>query len=437
METAPTNPQRRIKILCLHGYEQSGELFSVKLRALRERMNDFADFYFPNGPINLTHVNNSTSATESVRLQNTETLCSNFYGWWLISTFYDDVLEPKLAWKHLSAYMQEHGPFDGLITFSQGTNLGFNLASLVTIPKYQEYFNQKPFMFAVFCSGYCRPLAIDGFCTSMTLEIPTLHLIGKYDTVLPTASSERLIRACKGAHVIMHSASHEIPAPQAYVDPVAAFIYFFSRKKWPRINKNISLIVPSLGSAGAGRSANDSVERQLLGRIVTHTNRAKVNALITNVETYLKFRDVLGANVLCVIVSSLPKIDEYRQLIAGTSAHIVGSFEDALVFLQTQESIVSRIHIMGDCRLLTLGMLFRCTKRIITVTDEEGCLSSRFAACKLSHSLPLLEHSSEWSKISNASQIKQWTGQSRVKHKCVRNTGESVITKLQMWERQP
>lgn len=40
----------RLRILCLHGYTGTGELFSQKLGSMRKGLKSIAEFYFLDGP---------------------------------------------------------------------------------------------------------------------------------------------------------------------------------------------------------------------------------------------------------------------------------------------------------------------------------------------------------------------------------------------------
>ncbi|CAB16576.1 Serine hydrolase [Schizosaccharomyces pombe] len=421
------------KILCIHGYAESGELFSVKLRALRERMADSVDFYFPTGPIELDKAKDELNGSgfDALSTVFSSSPASHRRGWWRINEYADTKqLEPTKAFEYLASYIKEHGPFDGILGFSQGTNLAANLAALVTIPKYQEYFSQPPFRFALFFSGYFRPLLMDGAVHATKLDLPTLHLLGKYDTVLSTETSTTLVRACKDAQVLFHPAAHQIPAPHAYVEPAADFIDFFSREDWPIISKHISLIVPTkkVNTTSAQTSLNN-VEHDLISKIMSRSFKGGINVVVSDLQMFNEYKRIFGPKVLSLVVTDGQEPDTYSE-----NVHYTPNFKGALAYLEAYQNSIGRIYVIGDKKLLTLGMLCRCTKRIIAITDAEDKFISQSSAQQVSGSLPFLEHSKEWLK-AKSSQIRQWTGQSRLKHMSQDNSGEPVTMKLQMWER--
>ncbi|EPY50840.1 serine hydrolase [Schizosaccharomyces cryophilus OY26] len=387
------------------------------MRALRERLVDDVEFYFPTGPIELSNDKGQSDYSDEDSLDGS----SITWGWWRIDEYGDSkTLEPKTSYEHLASYIREHGPFDGIMGFSQGTNLAANLATFVTLPKYQNYFGQKPFRFGMFFSGYYRALAIDGETHIMKIEMPTLHFLGKFDNVLSTESSTTLIRICEDSQVLFHPGAHHIPSPIAYVEAAADFIDFFGREDWPLVSKNISLIIPtpkpnsltvsqhtSMHHLG---SNNNHLEKELISKIVSRTSKNGVNIVLSNLQMFNEYEDILKNKVSSLVITDGQEPKSFDE-----SVHYVSTFKQALNKLKAREDSIGRIYVIGDKRLLTLGLMCRCTKRIIAVTGAKD----KF----------------QMDPSAKSSQIRQWTGQSRLKHLSTDESGEPVTMKLQMWER--
>lgn len=119
-------------------------------------------------------------------------------------------------------WIQQNGPFEGVMGFSQGASL----AAMVLARA--RYANPPPFSFAVFiCSGlpYCDQGLQDGKLNFMRAEntdgpvihVPTAHIIGSQDP--DVGYSKALVDLCQpwGRVVMDHGAGHEIPRVPVYI----------------------------------------------------------------------------------------------------------------------------------------------------------------------------------------------------------------------------
>ncbi|EPX74721.1 serine hydrolase [Schizosaccharomyces octosporus yFS286] len=429
----------KLKVLCLHGYGETGNLFSVKMRALREHMVNDIELYFPTGPIKLSNDKGQVDYSDEDS-EDSLHVASTTCGWWRIDEYGDSkTLEPKISYEHLASYIRKHGPFDGIIGFSQGSNLAVNLAMFVTLPKYQEYFGQKDFRFGIFFSGYYRALSINGEIHEIKLKIPTLHFLGKYDNVLSTESSSTLIEVCEDSQVLFHPGAHHIPSPSAYVEVTADFIDFFGREDWPVVSKKISLIIPTpkpnplsvsqYSNMNHPGSNNNHLEKELISKIVSRTSKNGLNIVLSNLQTFNEYEDILKRRVFSLVIT-----DGQEPQSFDASVHYVPTFKQALSILKARESSFGHVFVIGDKRLLTLGLMCRCTKRIIAVTGAKDRYQMNTPVSSITHSAPFLEYSKEWLQ-AKSSQIRQWTGQNRLKHLSKDESGEPITMKLQMWER--
>ncbi|WBW72155.1 serine hydrolase-like [Schizosaccharomyces osmophilus] len=429
----------KLKVLCLHGYGESGNLLSVKMRALREQLVNDVEFYFPTGPIKLSNDKGQAGYSDEDSEDSFDE-ASTTWGWWRIDEYGDSqTLEPKFSYGHLASYICKHGPFDGIMGFSQGSNLAANLAMFATLPKYQEYFGQKQFRFGIFFSGYYRALAIDGETHEIKLKMPTLHFLGKYDNVLSTESSTTLIQICEDSQVLFHPGAHQIPSPNAYVEAAADFIDFFGRGDWPVVSKKISLIIPTpkpnalassqYSSMNHLGSNNNHLEKELISKIVSRTSKNGVNIVLSNLHTFNEYEEILKKRLFSLVIT-----DGQEPKSFDDSVHYVSTFKQALNMLKARENSIGRVYVIGDKRLLTLGLMCRCTKRIIAVTGAKDKFQMKPPVNTVSHSVPFLEYSKEWLQ-AKSSQIRQWTGQNRLKHLSTDESGEPITMKLQMWER--
>lgn len=110
------------------------------------------------------------------------------------------------------------GPFDGLLGFSQGAALAAFVCALgqtgdprFPLPR-----------FIILVSGFCpRGLGFKGPMLHSSLSLPSLHVFGDTDRVIPCQESVKLASQFLGAVTLTHSGGHFIPAAasqrQAYL----------------------------------------------------------------------------------------------------------------------------------------------------------------------------------------------------------------------------
>ena len=107
--------------------------------------------------------------------------------------------------------LQEHGPFDGLLGFSQGATLGA-LLCLAPSPL-------PPLRFAVLVSGFMpRDPALEPLVGTaegpppLRVPLPSLHVMGENDQLVAAASSQRLSDCFAGATLHRHEGGHLVPS---------------------------------------------------------------------------------------------------------------------------------------------------------------------------------------------------------------------------------
>lgn len=110
------------------------------------------------------------------------------------------------------------GPFDGILGFSQGAALAALVCALgqagdprFPLPR-----------FIILVSGFCpRGLGLKEDILQGPLSVPSLHVFGDTDRVIPSQESMQLCSRFAGAIALTHSGGHFIPAAapqrQAYL----------------------------------------------------------------------------------------------------------------------------------------------------------------------------------------------------------------------------
>nr|XP_012227110.1 PREDICTED: UPF0483 protein AGAP003155 isoform X1 [Linepithema humile]XP_012227111.1 PREDICTED: UPF0483 protein AGAP003155 isoform X1 [Linepithema humile]XP_012227112.1 PREDICTED: UPF0483 protein AGAP003155 isoform X1 [Linepithema humile] len=194
----------RLRILALHGYRQSDVIFSAKLGSLRKGFKKEIDFTFLRAPHKIPSRN-----------EVSEDVDENGYGWWFntedrvfkatepseLCVGFDDSV--TLIEKTFS----EQGPFDGILGFSQGAAFVNILCAMKKKKKLQIEFN-----FAIAISGFkslCAPHAI---YYDEEIDIPSLHIYGENDQIIPTVMAEQVSGLFTNKKEIRHEGGHYIPS---------------------------------------------------------------------------------------------------------------------------------------------------------------------------------------------------------------------------------
>lgn len=124
--------------------------------------------------------------------------------------------------------LEEQGPFDGVWGFSQGAAMAAMVASLVERPSLHPVFAAPgkdwppaPFKFAIIGSGF---LPMDPRCApwfSPKVETPSLHILGRADTIVGEGESGLDLDLGSEEKLIMgfRSADRSMALVNAFVDP--------------------------------------------------------------------------------------------------------------------------------------------------------------------------------------------------------------------------
>ncbi|XP_039496002.1 esterase CG5412 [Drosophila santomea] len=193
----------KVRVLCLHGYRQNGETFKSKLGSFRKFANKYAEFVFITAP----HVAKAQeSAAEPVPEQRS---------WWANKDdgsfkgtnkggpafgFQESLRSVEEAWR-------TQGPFQGLLGFSQGACFVGLICGLAK----KKLTSIRP-EFAVLASGFLSGSLVHMSAYEEAINIPTLHIYGQTDEIIPKEMSESLTAHFKNAEVLEHTGGHYFPA---------------------------------------------------------------------------------------------------------------------------------------------------------------------------------------------------------------------------------
>ncbi|KAM7534496.1 hypothetical protein Aperf_G00000106534 [Anoplocephala perfoliata] len=210
-----------LKILCIHGYRQTGLKFREKSGAFRKILKGSCEFVFIDAPLKIPSIEGDDDITR---------------GWWFSkpddSFQADEYTDFQRGFEESAEFVKNvlktQGPFDGILGFSQG-------AAFVTLLQIlMEYHPEEwdaptvkfAILFATFKSRSSVHLSL--YKTDQPIKMPTLLVYGQADKVIPREMTEDLIPYYADPHNIMvHPKGHLIPtdapAKQAYREFIAKF----------------------------------------------------------------------------------------------------------------------------------------------------------------------------------------------------------------------
>jgi pimeloyl-ACP methyl ester carboxylesterase len=261
---------RTLKILMLHGFTQTGHLFEIKTKALKKALEKSLpprpkpghlkqypggiELHYPTAPIRLDVSDKPGFDFDASKEQ------PDAFGWWRrkgdAEPYVYVGMEQGLA--TIAQALQDQGPFDGVLGFSQGGAAAGMVASLLeegrreafeaaqekggmrfpdsftTDSGFIEEVVHPPLKFAVSYSGFgASTNALYQAFYAPKIQTPMLHFLGTVDTVVSEERSLRLVDACVDGRgreggverVVYHPGGHFLPSSQRqYVAALVAFI---------------------------------------------------------------------------------------------------------------------------------------------------------------------------------------------------------------------
>ncbi|KAI6225031.1 Esterase OVCA2-like isoform X1 [Aphelenchoides besseyi] len=171
--------KRKLRILCLHGHHQNSTRFREKTGGFRKAFQSIAEFVFIDSPIQ----EGESTSEAAVEEQQTwfTTTPENKYIRNLDTKFFNGTFDQSAQF--VREFVNENGPFDGLLSFSQGA--AFSHALL-----HQKYLSSLKFV--IFCCGFVARNASSKIDSQVINGIHTFHCINKNDQVIPNELSEEL-----------------------------------------------------------------------------------------------------------------------------------------------------------------------------------------------------------------------------------------------------
>ena len=184
----------KLRVLCLHGYHGSADIMRGQMAPLTRGLDHLAEFVYVDAP----------------------SLAAGDFGWWHAV---DDARVTRYeGWPRtrewICSFFEREGRFDGVFGFSQGGALAGLLVGL-----------RSPFDFAALAGGFlAEDRSLDSIYDSRAAyALPSVHLIGRTDSIIPPDDSRRLSARFLRPLVLEHEGGHVIPSTHDVVSGIESF----------------------------------------------------------------------------------------------------------------------------------------------------------------------------------------------------------------------
>jgi pimeloyl-ACP methyl ester carboxylesterase len=194
-----------MRLLCLHGYHGNADM-------LRRQMTPLFEGLEP--AVELVHV-------------DAPSIADGDFGWWHgDSPLRDGEYRNWAKTRDWAVRLFSRERFDGVFGFSQGAALTGVLAGLRTPDGHVSDRTPLAFDFAIMVGGFRSeaPAHRALYAATAGYALPSLHIAGRSDTVVPAEDSVALARRFVSPVVLEHSGGHVVPGTPAIRAGVSRFL---------------------------------------------------------------------------------------------------------------------------------------------------------------------------------------------------------------------
>jgi len=232
--------EKPLRVLCLHGYRQSDVAFREKTGAFRKLIGKFCEFTFIKAP-------------HHVLPMSSEDINQDQRGWWFSreNDYFkaDDASDCDKGFDGsldlIQKTFQLHGPFDGVIGFSQGAAL-VALLCLIKTRNPEMLSSAVKFDFAIMVAAFKSKSTkhaqwYESGESVPKVSIPTLHVMGHGDRVINKRLSDDLLDLFHEPTKLYHSGGHFVPATSREKSHYFKFLHKVGQLRQPQQNPSASL----------------------------------------------------------------------------------------------------------------------------------------------------------------------------------------------------
>ncbi|XP_066142044.1 esterase AGAP003155 [Euwallacea fornicatus] len=203
----------KLNILCLHGYRQNAEVFKEKTGSFRKIVHKWAKFNYVTAPHKVVLVDD-IHALEDPNIGQSKD--EEQYGWFFNrdDRTYRGIRQggPAIGFEESVQFIEQifekEGPFDGVLAFSQGACFLGLLCDL----QQRGLTQHINFNFAIMAGGFKSQSFPHLKYYMDEIDLPSLHIFGETDKVIPTEMSEALSQCFENPKVVRHPGGHYLAA---------------------------------------------------------------------------------------------------------------------------------------------------------------------------------------------------------------------------------
>jgi len=217
---ATNNGIATTRILVLHGFYDSAQNRQYQMRSLIRSMKDI-EFVFINSPfpfIDYGFLNTTDNSSNEQRYQ-----WMSYKPEWPITDYKYDTIKESI--EYIIDYINQNGPFNGLLGFSQGAIVCATM--ILKISNWSLIPNCIKFVILVGCPPIndqtIKPI-LETF--NKQDQLPTLHISGMNDTLVTPEMSEMLFKYFNPsfAEFYLHKGGHYCPNDSDFRQKLKDFI---------------------------------------------------------------------------------------------------------------------------------------------------------------------------------------------------------------------
>ena len=207
--------EQQRRILCLHGWRTSGDILSFQMGALQAHVTS-ANYVFLDAPYPARG-----DPDPGIALFYAD---RPYYEWFYRNddgnggsgvsdaTITYEGLEDSV--QRLLGYIDTHGPFDGLLGFSQGASM---VTRVLKIQQQTRAAGARCCRFAILIGGV--PPGEAAAAAGPPIAVPSLHIMGEADPFLPESRKLQAMYAVGTRTSLTHQETHNIPSLRTNLYP--------------------------------------------------------------------------------------------------------------------------------------------------------------------------------------------------------------------------
>ncbi|PIA13131.1 hypothetical protein COEREDRAFT_89824 [Coemansia reversa NRRL 1564] len=229
-------PVQKLRILCLHGYEQDSSIFKMKLRQHENALREKAEFVYVDAPNILCpyDIDGMDNMARAADAKAGNTLDRTLRGWYWLKSAEPEVicgLESSIA--YLESVINHQGPFDGILGFSQGGLMAGLMCALLERRCKENASSGNEhghflFRFVVIASGYKLKDSKWTYLYDEPICTPSLHLYGVLDLFIHAGKSIELRDAFVQPREYSFIGTHFVPKVHDAIRTIQQFIEQFA-----------------------------------------------------------------------------------------------------------------------------------------------------------------------------------------------------------------